>query len=89
MQIARQTSVCIRRVMRKPEIQRIVRSSHHIRRHALRGTVLSLIPSEVTDVIIHHAQVDVGEILRVATDSVSTSAVGTVLSIALTTLKTI
>lgn len=87
MQIARRGMVCFKRTARRPEVRRLLRSSELLKKHAIRGTVLSLIPSEITDVVVHHAQVDPSEVLRVATDSVSTSAFGIILSLTLMATK--
>ena len=64
-----------------------MRSSSLLKKHIVRGAVLSLVPSEVTDIVVHHARLELGEIARVAADSVTTTAVGTVMSISMTALK--
>lgn len=87
MRIIRQGAVCIKMATRRPEIRRIIRSSELIKKHAIRGTVLSIVPSEVTDVVVHHAHITIEEVVRVAGDSLSTSAVGTAMSITLTAMK--
>lgn len=85
--LIRRGAACVKLAGRRPEVRRLVRSSELIRRHAIRGTFLSLVPSEVNDVLVHHAPLDMVEFVRVASDSLSTSAVGTALSIALTAMK--
>jgi hypothetical protein len=87
MRIIRQSAACIKLASRRPEIRRIIRSSELIKKHAIRGTVLSIVPSEVTDVVVHHAHITIEEVVRVAGDSLSTSAVGTAMSITLTAMK--
>jgi hypothetical protein len=87
MRIIRKSAACLKLASRRPEFRRIIRSSALIKKHAIRGTVLSLVPSEVTDVIVHHAHITVDEVVRVAADSFSTSAVGTAMSITLTAMK--
>ena len=87
MRIIRQGAACIKMATRRPEIRRIIRSSELIKKHAIRGTVLSIVPSEFTDVVVHHAHITIEEVVRVAGDSLSTSAVGTAMSITLTAMK--
>ena len=87
MNIARHGVIFFKKTTRRPEVRRLLRSSELLKKHAIRGTVLSLIPSEVTDVVVHHAHVDTSEVLRVATDSVSTSAFGIILSLTLMATK--
>jgi hypothetical protein len=87
MQLVRRGSVCLKLASRRPEVKRFFRSSELLKKHAIRGTVLSLVPPEVTEVFNHHGHVTIDEVVRVATDSLSTSAVGTVLSITLTAVK--
>jgi hypothetical protein len=53
----------------------------------VRTAALSLVPSEVNDVVIHHAKMNLDQIIHVASDSASVSALGAVLSILITTLK--
>jgi hypothetical protein len=72
---------------RRPEVKRLFRSSELLKKHAVRGTVLSLVPPEVTEVFNHHGHVTVDEVIKVATDSISISAVGTVLNITLIAIK--
>jgi len=87
MNIARHGVIFFKKTTRRPEVKRIFRSSELLKKHAIRGTVLSLVPSEMTDIVVHHAHVDVPEVLRVASDSMYTSAFGTILSITLMATK--
>lgn len=87
MQIVRRGSLCLKLASRRPEVKRLFRSSELLKKHAVRGTVLSLVPPEVTEVFNHHGHVTVDEVIKVATDSISISAVGTVLNITLIAIK--
>lgn len=87
MRVIRQGVVCIKLTARRKEVKRLFRSSSLIKKHIARGAILSLVPSEVTDIVIHHAQVELGEIVRVAADSITTTALGTAISIGMTALK--
>ena len=83
----RQTSICLKRVSRRPELRRLVRSSALLRKHMVRTAAFSLVPSEVNDVFIHHAQMNLEQIFHVAADSASVSALSAAISILFTTIK--
>jgi len=87
MKLLRRSVACVRLTARRKEVRRFMRSSSLLKKHIVRGAVLSLVPSEVTDIVVHHARLELGEIARVAADSVTTTAVGTVMSISMTALK--
>jgi hypothetical protein len=83
----RQTSICLKKASRRPDVQRLVRSSTLLRKHMVRAAAMSLVPSEVNDVVIHHAQMNLEQIIHVASDSASVSALGAAMTILITTLK--
>lgn len=83
----RQTSICLKRVSRRPEMRRLVRSSALLRKHMVRTAALSLVPSEVNDVFIHHAKLNLDQIIHVASDTASVSAMSAAMTILLTTIK--
>jgi hypothetical protein len=87
MRVIRQGVVCIKLTARRKEVKRLFRSSSLIKKHIARGAILSLVPSEVTDIVIHHAKVEIGEMARIAADSITTTALGTAISISMTALK--
>jgi hypothetical protein len=53
----------------------------------VRTAALSLFPSEVNDVLIHHAKMNLDQIIHVASDSATVSAMSAAMSILITTLK--
>lgn len=83
----RQTSICLKRVSKRPEMRRLVRSSALLRKHMVRTAAFSLVPSEVNDVLIHHAQMNLDQIIHVASDSATVSAMSAAMSILFTTIK--
>ena len=83
----RQTSICLKRVSRRPEMRRLVRSSALLRKHMVRTAAFSLVPSEVNDVLIHHAKMNLDQIIHVASDSATVSAMSAAMSILFTTIK--
>ena len=85
--VIRQTSICLKKASRRPDVQRLVRSSILLRKHMVRTAAFSLVPSEVNDVLIHHAQMNLDQIIHVASDSASVSALGAAMTILIITLK--
>jgi len=85
--VIRQTSICLKKASRRPDVQRLVRSSTLLRKHMVRTAAFSLVPSEVNDVLIHHAQMNLDQIIHVASDSASVSALGAAMTILIITLK--
>jgi hypothetical protein len=53
----------------------------------VRTAAFSLVPSEVNDVLIHHAKMNLDQIIHVASDSATVSAMSAAMSILITTLK--
>jgi hypothetical protein len=70
-----QTRIAMRRVQRHPTTRRAVR-------HVVRGTGAGLIPSALNDVVFHHAQIDVGEVVHVVQDSLAVSILNIAIHIA-------
>ena len=83
----RQTTIYIKRVSRRPEMRRLVRSSTLLRKHMFRTAALSLVPSEVNDVVIHHAKMNMDQIIHVASDTASVSAMSAAITIFFVTIK--
>jgi hypothetical protein len=67
----KRTCITVRRAGRHPVIQRSVRSGVLLRKHVIRATTLSMVPSTVNDVVFHHAHLDLNEMIHTASDSVS------------------
>jgi hypothetical protein len=67
----KRTCITVRRVGRHPVIQRSMRSGTLLKKHVVRATTLSMIPSTVNDVVFHHAQFGIEEVIHSATDSVT------------------
>jgi pectate lyase len=73
--------VCVhyRRLVRQPEIRWGVR---HVKKNFIRAAMLSFVPSAIDDVVLHHANLDLGEFVHVGVDTVVINAIGVVLSFA-------
>jgi hypothetical protein len=52
-----------------------------------RTAALSLFPSEVNDVVVHHAKMNLDQIIHVASDSASVSAMSAAITIFFVTIK--
>ena len=79
--------VTVRRIVRHPLTRRTVRSGALLRRHVFRGATLGILPSTVNDVVIHHAPLNLGEILHVTQDTVTVAALNALLAVATTAAK--
>jgi hypothetical protein len=77
----KKTCITVRRVARHPIVQRSLRSSALIRRHAIRGTVLSFVPTTLNDVVVHHTPLSVGEVVHTVTDTISIGTMSTVIAV--------
>jgi hypothetical protein len=69
--VVKRTCVTVRRVSRHPVVTRTIRSGSLLRKHVIRGATLSLVPDTVNDVIFHHAQLNIQEMIHATQDSVT------------------
>lgn len=74
--------VQVRRVAR-----RSLRSERLIRRHVVRGVTIGLVPSTINDVVFHHAQLNLNEIVHVTQDTLTITTLNTLASILVTASK--
>ena len=79
--------VTIRRVTRHPLTRKTIRSSALLRKHVVRGATLGLLPSTVNDVVIHHAQLNLNEIIHVTQDTVTVAGINAIVALAATLAK--
>jgi hypothetical protein len=79
--------VTIRRVTRHPLTRKTMRSGALLRKHVVRGATLGLLPSTVNDVVIHHAPLNLGEILHVTQDTVTVASLNAIMAVATTLVK--
>lgn len=75
----KRTCVQVRRFARRPEVRW---GTSYVKKNFVRTTVLSFVPSAIDDVAIHHAGLDIGEMVHVCIDTVIINALGVVLSFA-------
>jgi hypothetical protein len=77
----KRTCLTVRRVGRHPVIQRSMRSGNLLKKHVVRATTLSMIPSTVNDVVFHHAQFNVQEVVHTATDSLTIGTMNAIVAV--------
>lgn len=79
--------VHVRRVSRHPTFRRAMRSGSMVRKNFVRTTLISIVPSGLDDVIMHHKAMDVAEALYVTLDSMTISTMSAVATILLAAAK--
>jgi hypothetical protein len=68
-------------------VRRAVISSMVLRKTFVRNTVISIVPSTINDVVIHHAQASPTELLHVTIDSMTVNTLSSVASLLLAAAK--
>ena len=73
--------VCVqyRRFIRKPEVRW---GTSFVKRNFVKTTVLSFVPSAIDDLAIHHAPLNVNELIHVGVDTATINALGLLLTFA-------
>ena len=79
--------VTIRKVSRYPLTRKTIRSGALLRKHVVRSATLGLLPSTVNDVVVHHAKLNLGEILHVTQDTVTIAGINAIVALATTLAK--
>jgi|688.fasta_scaffold08269_9 hypothetical protein len=79
--------VHVRRVARHPTIRRAMRSGSMVRKNFVRTALISIVPSGLDDVIVHHKAMDAAEALYVTLDSMTISTMSAVATILLAAAK--
>jgi len=83
----RKAAAYTRLVSRRKEVRRILRRSTLLRKHLVRSTVMSVLPSEIADITIHHAPFDIVEVSRVISDCMVTGIIGMALAMSMMALQ--
>jgi hypothetical protein len=76
-----------RRVSRHPVFKRAMRSGSMIRKNFVRTAFISVLPSGIDDVIVHHKALTVAEAMYVTVDSMTISTMSAVATILLAIAK--
>ena len=62
------TQIALRRVQRHPVTKKTIR---RIEKHVVKGTAIGLVPSAINDIVIHHAPIDIGELIHATQDTIA------------------
>jgi hypothetical protein len=81
------TLVTVRRVQRHSLTQKTLRTSIRIQKKILKGAVLSVIPSGLDDVLIHHAPLTTDEAVHFIVDQATISTLSGILALILVLAK--
>lgn len=84
---ARRVILQARRVGRSPIVRRAVRSGSLLRKSFVRTAVISVVPSGIDDIVLHHKALTVAEAMSVTLDSMTVSTLSAVATILLTAAK--
>jgi len=79
--VVKRTCITVRRASKHPLVSRTLRSGALIRKHAIRATTLSLVPDTINDVVFHHAQLNIQEVVHATQDCVTIGTMNTVVAI--------
>lgn len=79
--------VTIHKIKKHPLTKKTIRSGALLRKHVVRTATLGLLPSTVNDVVIHHAPLNLGEILHVTQDTVTIAGLNALMALATTLVK--
>lgn len=79
--------VHVRRVSRHPTIRRAMRSGSMVRKNFVRTALISIVPSGLDDVIVHHKVLNAAEALYVTIDSMTISTISAVATMLLAAAK--
>jgi DNA gyrase/topoisomerase IV subunit B len=58
-----------------------------VNENAVKGTIVSFVPSELTDLVIHHSQINLNQVIQTASDVASTCVISTLFSIVYILIK--
>ena len=79
--------VTVRKITRHPLTRKTIRSGALLRKHVVRSATLGLLPSTVNDVVVHHAPLNLGEILHVTQDTVTIAGLNALMALVSTLVK--
>ena len=68
-------------------VRRAVRSGTLLKKSLVRNAVISVVPSALNDVVVHHAPLNSAELLHVTIDSMTVNTLSSVASLLLAAAK--
>jgi hypothetical protein len=84
---ARRVVLQARRVGRNPVVRRVVRSGALLRKTLVRTSLITVLPSGIDDVILHHKALTAAEAMYITLDSMTVSTLSAVATVLLTAAK--
>ena len=78
-----QVQITVRRFQRHPITKRTFRTGTFLQKHVIRSATLGMVPSTVNDMVFHHAQMNVDELIHIIQDQASISSISALMAIAL------
>lgn len=83
----RRTCISVRKVSRHPVLKKTLRSGSFMKKYAVRAAALSFAPAVVNDLVFHHAQLGVDEVVHVAQDTTVISTMDALIGILMIAMK--
>ena len=75
--------ITVRRIQRHPITKRTIRTGTLFQKHVIRRATLGMVPSTVNDMVFHHAQLNVDELIHIVQDQASISSISALMAIAM------
>lgn len=82
--VIRRGHLHFKRIARRKDVKQIASS---VNENLIKGTFISFGPSEMNDIVIHHAKINLNEVLQNATDVGATCLIASLFSILYIILK--
>lgn len=82
-----QVQITVRRFQRHPITKRTFRTGSLLQKHVIRSATLGMVPSTVNDMVFHHAQLNVDELIHIVQDQASISSISALMAIAMIASK--
>jgi hypothetical protein len=70
--------VTVRRITRHP----LARKTAMLRKHVVRSATFGILPSALNDVVVHHAPLNLGEIIHATQDTVAVAGINALIILA-------
>jgi len=83
MKVCVQTRVLVRRAQRHPLSQK----AHRIQKRATRDVGMGIVPSALNDLVFHHAQLSMDEVIHAAQDTMVVTALAVVIRLLLVNIE--
>jgi hypothetical protein len=75
--------ITVRRIQRHPITKKTIRTGTLLQKHVIRSATLGVVPSTVNDMVFHHAQLNIDELIHIVQDQASISSISALMAIAM------